>query len=242
MQSDCREFIERIRYIADPDTLWRTVLSFFRQRGAQRVSYRHFLADYESEDRPTIFHDGFPERFVRKFESEELFRNNPIAEIALATTEPFYWSDVSRVANLSDEERRFLKIVREEISGDGVVLQLFGPGGRNGTVNLGFVPDTPRLSPTALRELQLVAQAAHLAYCRMVTVQEEDTSFGMTDRELEVLAWIARGKSNSVIADILGISAHTVDTHVRRIFRKLGVNDRTTAAVKGFGLGLLEAA
>lgn len=62
----------------------------------------------------------------------------------------------------------------------------------------------------------------------------------LTRRERDVLEWIAQGKSNPVIAEILGISIHTVDTHIRRIFRKLGVNDRTTAAIKGLGAGLVE--
>ncbi|MFD0980059.1 helix-turn-helix transcriptional regulator [Tropicimonas aquimaris] len=238
--ASCEEFIIRLREAHDTDALWKASLDFFHKRGAIRVSYRHFLSDYESELEPTIFHDGFPERLATRFIEEELFRSNPIALIALATTEPFYWSDTERMADLSEEALRILDILREEVSGDGVILQLFGPDCRNGTVNLGFPEGAPRLSPDALRELQLVAQAAHLSYCKMVSTTPQ-TPLGMTARELEVLEWIARGKSNSVIADILGISVHTVDTHVRRIFRKLGVNDRTTAAVKGLGAGLVQA-
>lgn len=61
----------------------------------------------------------------------------------------------------------------------------------------------------------------------------------LSPREREVLRWIANGKSNAVIAEILGISPHTVDTHNRRIFRKLGTCDRTTAAIKALDEGLL---
>ena len=50
---------------------------------------------------------------------------------------------------------------------------------------------------------------------------------------------MARGKSNGVIAEILGISDHTVDTLVRRVFAKLGVGDRISAAIKGIGAGLV---
>jgi DNA-binding NarL/FixJ family response regulator len=52
----------------------------------------------------------------------------------------------------------------------------------------------------------------------------------LTSREDEVLAWIARGKSNSEIASILGISAATVGKHLERIYPKLGVENRTAAA------------
>ncbi|MEO0412476.1 MAG: helix-turn-helix transcriptional regulator [Pseudomonadota bacterium] len=56
---------------------------------------------------------------------------------------------------------------------------------------------------------------------------------------LRVLQWVARGKSNLDISDILSVSSNTVDTYLRRIYAKLGVNDRVTAAVKGVGSGLI---
>lgn len=53
----------------------------------------------------------------------------------------------------------------------------------------------------------------------------------LTERELEVLRGIARGKSNQEIADWLGIGIKTVKTHVSNIFLKLDVMDRTQAAI-----------
>ena len=61
----------------------------------------------------------------------------------------------------------------------------------------------------------------------------------LSRREVEVLTWVAFGKSNGTIADILGISIHTVDTHVRRIMSKLDVASRTTAAVRAAQQGVL---
>ncbi len=53
----------------------------------------------------------------------------------------------------------------------------------------------------------------------------------LTDRELEVLRLLARGNTNVAISHRLSISPHTVKSHVIHIFNKLGVNDRTQAAV-----------
>ena len=61
--------------------------------------------------------------------------------------------------------------------------------------------------------------------------QALETSFGLSTREAEVLEWIARGKSNRDIATILGLSPRTVTKHVEQIFLKLGVENRTAAAV-----------
>ncbi|CDZ34834.1 Two-component transcriptional regulator, CheY-LuxR families (Two-component signal transduction system) [Neorhizobium galegae bv. officinalis] len=56
--------------------------------------------------------------------------------------------------------------------------------------------------------------------------------FPLTQRESEVLLWIAKGKSNRDIADILGLSARTVNKHLEQIYVKLGVENRASAAVK----------
>ena len=52
----------------------------------------------------------------------------------------------------------------------------------------------------------------------------------LTSREREVLDWLARGKSNAEIGEILGISAATVGKHLEHIYPKLGVENRTAAA------------
>ncbi|MGO4315954.1 response regulator [Agrobacterium sp. MCAB5] len=56
--------------------------------------------------------------------------------------------------------------------------------------------------------------------------------FALTTRESEVLLWIAKGKSNRDIGDILGLSARTVNKHLEQIYVKLGVENRASAAVK----------
>ena len=56
--------------------------------------------------------------------------------------------------------------------------------------------------------------------------------FSLTQRESEVLLWIAKGKSNRDIGEILGLSARTVTKHLEQIYVKLGVENRASAAVK----------
>jgi DNA-binding NarL/FixJ family response regulator len=61
----------------------------------------------------------------------------------------------------------------------------------------------------------------------------------LTKRELEVLRLLAQGQTNREIAQNLVLSTLTVKTHVQRIIGKLGVSDRTQAAVRAAELGLL---
>jgi len=54
--------------------------------------------------------------------------------------------------------------------------------------------------------------------------------FGVTGREADVLLWIANGKTNREIGQILDMSPRTVNKHLEQIFRKLNVENRTSAA------------
>lgn len=55
---------------------------------------------------------------------------------------------------------------------------------------------------------------------------------GLTPREVEVLEWVARGKTNNEIGLILAISPRTASKHLEHIYTKLGVESRTAAVVQ----------
>ena len=58
----------------------------------------------------------------------------------------------------------------------------------------------------------------------------------LTPRETEVLSWLAKGKTNRDIGDILGTSPRTVNKHLEHIFEKLGVETRAAAAALASGM------
>jgi DNA-binding CsgD family transcriptional regulator len=61
----------------------------------------------------------------------------------------------------------------------------------------------------------------------------------LTERQREVLAWVAQGKTNAEIGEILSLKTRTIGKYLERIFPKLGVENRTAAA--SFALGLRDA-
>lgn len=70
-------------------------------------------------------------------------------------------------------------------------------------------------------------------------IQQKETC-GLSDRELEILTYVVKGSSNREIGQALFISEKTVKNHLSSIFRKLEVEDRTQAALKGIKLKLVE--
>lgn len=71
---------------------------------------------------------------------------------------------------------------------------------------------------------KVISRLAHMRTYRAGAMPE-----GLTERELDVLRSVARGRSNKEIGEALGISTNTVQVHLRNIFGKLGVGDRTEA-------------
>jgi DNA-binding CsgD family transcriptional regulator len=71
------------------------------------------------------------------------------------------------------------------------------------------------------------------------TIPPGDLTDPLSGREVQVLRLMTQGFTNKEIARILAISPHTIKTHVTHIFDKLGVNDRSQAAVQAFRLRLI---
>jgi DNA-binding NarL/FixJ family response regulator len=90
------------------------------------------------------------------------------------------------------------------------------------------------LAPGVTR--RLIAEFARMGGPRAPSRKQLD---GLTERESEVLALVARGMSNGEIADHLVVAEQTVKTHVSRILMKLGLRDRTQAVVLAYESGLV---
>lgn len=74
---------------------------------------------------------------------------------------------------------------------------------------------------------------------RLMARWQQPTRASLTDRELEVLGCVVRGAGNKEISATLGIAEATVKAHLVRIFEKLGVENRTSAARVARELGIV---
>ena len=90
----------------------------------------------------------------------------------------------------------------------------------------------PTVASKILTEFSLLAQGKGRKPGRL----EHD----LTDREITVLRLVAEGKTNKEIANDLDLSEKTVKNHVRNIFHKLHVYDRTQAAIHAIRKGIIE--
>ncbi len=235
--TDMSDILESIREAETHCGLWGVTLDHLHARGVTMASYHPRRPDGSAMDIET---DGYPEDWVDRYIAEDLVKIDPIPELASRLAEPFFWHDIRTLSARTESTERYLTAMAKAKMGDGLAFCVFGPGLQNAYVGLGFGKARINLDADEIFELQCIAQAAHLRFC--VLERQAHPPLSLSDREKEVLNWVARGKSNSIIAQILGISGHTVDAHIRKIYSKLNVSDRTSAALRGIGSGLVQAA
>src|SRR5690606_23107185 len=102
-------------------------------------------------------------------------------------------------------QRRFMAISKRYGLGRGVGISSFGSLGRVGFLGAVYPENAPwPPSDVAILRIQTLGQHTFLRFCALHGPGENVPA--LSNRELEVLQWVAQGKSNPVIAEILGIA------------------------------------
>lgn len=233
-------YIQKVNEATSTKSLWEIGVTYFRARGVKMIGYIHLpLPGAPANSEPRMVYDGFPKDWAHRYYHEGLYKIDPITQASKQRIDPYRWSDISELIELSNDHKIFIQEFRKAGLGDGIAIPVFGPGGRNGLVSLGFGNcNEADLDLAARKETQWACQATHVKYCEFVMNRQVQKT-QLSPREREVLTWVARGKSNGDISTIMTLSPNTVDTYMRRIYAKLDVADRVTAAVQGVGSGII---
>lgn len=93
-------------------------------------------------------------------------------------------------------------------------------------------------SSTGAELVDALERVHHGEFVGSNVVNERDVGSTLTEREREVLALLSEGATNREVAAELYLSIDTVKTHVRKVFTKLGVGNRTQAAIVARDYGL----
>lgn len=214
--------------------------SYYDTTHVRMASYFHYppvgARDFDGQIRVAEF--GYPEHWRKTYLRERLHLSDPLARRAVNFTRPYFWSETPDLPDLTNAERRYIALVAKENLGDGIGVPVFGPAGRNGYCALGFGHDS-QITDDEILDLQVACQMGHLAYCRLL-LRGLPAETSLSAREKEILRWVARGRTNTQIAEVLHLSRNTVETYIRRCFEKLDVNDRVSAALRGMALGMVD--
>ncbi len=186
----------------------------------------------EMVDKVTIYAQISPQGWRDTYARRGLDKGNPVILALGRTSMPFRWSE-GGVASLRGWAG--LDLARELDMEDGIAVPCREPDGREGVVSLGF--EQFRFSARELRAIQFAAQVAHE---RMLTLSlpAAPPRSPLTPRERDCLAFVADGRSDGEIADLLTLSTNTVHSHIENAKRKLGARTRAQAVARLYRLGL----
>lgn len=224
-----------------PIKLSRHFLEIVRASGAVSLTY-HFSNQFDPADASLPYvHFETGKHFSRH-------RLNPDQAQAIARAHHYVMKlgrPLVLSTMLSAFKEREPKLTQEIMLGlnrfgvfDQYMVPVYGPFHVDGVISFGFAETIDRNNTELLERLESAATSHHTKMVRHFGEKRVDIE--LSKRENEVLSWIVRGKSSTDIASILGISKASVDTYTRRIFEKMGVNDRVSAAVSGVVTGLVK--
>lgn len=234
------DFIEQSNKIPDA-----TELTELFCRSLEPYGYRRFLCLSVDEHLPDFAQRGAGAAthrtgdFIEEYERRGYHVVDPLLKILGCVQRPFMRKELWKLKlNKKQEE---LMHFREERTGPKVVMvPLRSRDGKPLGMGIGAASPDALDDRNSLAELYAMANQFHL--CRDNLLNPEPLmlpDIHLSPREKEMLCWCSQGKSNSVIATILGISEKTVEFHLRSAFRKLDVTSRTTAVLKAVNLCLI---
>ena len=209
------------------------------QREAAILGFDHFLVTGlpmpNEALKPLVMLNAWPEGWLDRYAECDHFRHDAVAQWALRSSEPFLWRDVPHQLMTSPKARRVMTEATQFGMGDGYVVPMFSS--RHWQSAVAFASARPcRLPDRGLAAAQLMAISA-VGRARRILGDVPAARRLLTPREAECLTWIAAGKTMQDVADILGLSALTVQTHLRNIRQKMDVANVTQAVAEAIRFG-----
>jgi DNA-binding CsgD family transcriptional regulator len=207
--------------------------------GALTCSY-HFTPALHSQlgERSVVALDGYSAEWTRLYNDPAFRQHDPVPDYIMLTGRATSWKAAIKGQKLTPEQVNFVAVMREHGLKDGIAIPLFGPNGREAYASMSVGRTITDADTDLINDMVAIGQVAHRRVT-MLVLRDFATKVDFTKRETEVLQWMARGKSNTEIGAILTISPSTVDSFARKIFAKLGVNDRISATLEGIARGLV---
>lgn len=177
--------------------------------------------------------------FIEEYRTHNYLESDPVFKLFLRMHVPFTWEQVLRLP-LNKKQLHIMNLRFAAGYKKGVSLPLKSADIKIVGMNLKSYSADTATDKDTLSQLYAIGNQFHLRRAGLLSPQQLALpEISLSPREQEMLLWCAQGKSNSVIAEILGISEKTVEFHMNSAFKKLNVNSRTTAVLKAMNLKLI---
>ncbi|TCR91293.1 autoinducer binding domain-containing protein [Rhizobium sp. BK376] len=181
---------------------------------------------------------SWPAELLAIYDQEGLMVNSPVLRRLRNSTLPFFHDTVGSSAARDDGKTNLIVTLFERFRMPRCAyFPTHDASGMRGAISL--AGDREPFSPEEMKDLSYIS--IHV-FDRLAEIRNMDTRISDTlnDREIDCLNWTAAGKTSAEIADILGLSEHTVNHYLNRATKKLDTVNRTQAVAKALRIGLIK--
>jgi DNA-binding CsgD family transcriptional regulator len=219
------------------DALGATAGRLFAGIGLPSYALTRFFARDRRAD-AAVISGAFDQTWSQRYLARRYVSSSSIAREMLLTSRAYSWDEVMQRRQVDPAQLR----IRNEAAECGLRTGLFTPvgwhdGSYTAVVLAGADCD---LGDGLVRTSAEILSAYYGSELRRLISPAAGAGIELSPRQRECLAWVRQGKSTGMIAEILGLSADTVEEHVAAACAKLGVRTRLQAAVEACMLGLID--
>lgn len=211
---------------------------------ARRFGFQHILAgtipNIGSSRRQQLSHvvlDHWPQEWTRRYFSHGYLFTDPAIKRVSENRGPFLWSELGPECASDPAARRVMNEAGDFKLKEGFTVPLVTLEGE--LAGFSLAGEAIDVSPTERGMLTLLATYALARSLQLRASGTFQITTQLSPREIETLRWAAEGKTEWEIGDLMSISEHGVDKHMRSARRKLGTRNRTHAVAEAIRLGLV---
>jgi len=231
------DFIDKLRSLTDFNEVSQAIFKEIEWFGFDCVSILTMPGPEPADLRERILLNTRPPEFTQRYIEKNYVAYDPVLKEVRKDFNSYSWTDIRRLGGLNKIEREILDEPTEFGLFDGLAVPNLT---RSGAVTMfGPCGADPDLSPRARSAIELIGMysVSALESARRKEAVHRPKQSRLSTREREIMQWVATGRSDDEIGQILGLTARTVNWHVENAKQKLDAYRRTYAVVQAIRLG-----
>ncbi len=210
----------------------------FRQ-ATERMSFRYFACishvDPLNPPETAIVLHTYPDSWMQYFSANRFDRVDPVFQYANRTAQPFFWGDAGFADELTKRQKTIMAKAKDHGLSHGFTVPIHSPGALPASCTV--IPEAKNAGendPLSYLAVYLMSVYMHETASKIVNPRfiVQRIRSKLTTQELRCLKYVAQGKSDWAIAQILGLSQSTVHHHVESAKQRLDASTRVQAVVQ----------
>jgi LuxR family transcriptional regulator, quorum-sensing system regulator CciR len=232
--ADVNQFIAASRAARSADDLRALMEPITHEMGFHGYALFQHVKRFTWKRRRALAISNFSRSWLEHFFSERMYVYDPVLLASQRTAIGFRFDEVATLVDLNERQRELMSAARRAGIANGFCVPIHVPGEPDGICSFVVTDDAP-LPLENLPMAQLVGCFAYEAARQLLLAGDKIIrpafSRPLTNRQLECIVFVARGKTDWEISQILGLKEDTVTEHLDEARRRCGVSRRTELVV-----------